>query len=676
MKRKSLIFFLLIALVFTTVFTGCGKKEEKKAESPAEKVETTEAESPAEKEPVKADGPKNTLVFGSNTAADGNWLSYGFWGNNATDRIVNHLMGHMGSVQHDFDGELLINETVVEKPEIKSNDDGSKTYTWKIKEGLVYSDGTPITGKDFAVGAVLMSSPQMALMEAKTALGANKLKGFEEFTTGTKKEFSGVRLIDDMTVSITIDAKHLPNFYEMATASVGPTKLSFWVGDDVDIKDDGNGVYFTGGWADMVTYGEREKDAEGKNIEPARTPEQEELFNKYKPMIEAARNSMDIPSSGPYVLKSFDQATKEVVLEKNDKYPGDYTGRKPTIQTVVIRETKNQTQMDQLKTGEIDVLTLVMSGDNINAGLDIVEKEEGKFDYITYPRAGYGMLHFQSDHGPTRFKEVRQAIAHLIDRPDFVQRFTGGFGTVVDGPYGEGQWFYKASQAELQKTLNSYSYSLETAVKLLEQAGYTLNEKGEEFKTGTDAMRYRKDEESGELEPLKLRWSSTKDNPVSETLVVLLQKNKDVIAAGMVIEQDQMDFGELYAYYRRSTEDPKYREPTYHMFNLATGFGVTTLPDKSYTTKPEEIEQGLNVFYLLDEELDKKARALTNFEPSQKEEFRKAWVEFVQKWNDLMPQVPLYSNTIHDFFNAKVKNYQNTAFSTETMSILYADIED
>ena len=56
--------------------------------------------------------------------------------------------------------------------------------------------------------------------------------------------------------------------------------------------------------------------------------------------------------------------------------------------------------------------------------------------------------------------EVRQAIAHLLDRNEFAKAFTGGFGSVVNGPYGESMWFYQETKAELNERVNQYPYSL------------------------------------------------------------------------------------------------------------------------------------------------------------------------------------------------------------------------
>ena len=40
-----------------------------------------------------------------------------------------------------------------------------------------------------------------------------------------------------------------------------------------------------------------------------------------------------------------------------------------------------------------------------------------------------------------------------------------------------------------------------------------------------------------------------------------------------------------------------------------------------------------------------------------KDEYKANFVKFVTRWNELLPDLPLYSNIYHDFFNEKLKNY-------------------
>lgn len=691
MRKKISVFLLLLTLVLTAVLSGCGGSTPAPAPSGEEATPTetvtegqeTPAEGATEEEekPFVSEyvGEKNTLIFGDSTGATGDWET--FWANNAMDYVVLSLTTMNSTVEWDFEGAANVNNTVVEKLETADNEDGSKTYTWTLKDGLQWSDGSPITVQDYVAGVMFGSSPQLVKFKSK-GTGGLYLKGYEAWHNGEVKEFEGVRILDEKTFSLTVSAENRPNFYEQVYASSGPLKLSYWIGEDTStIKDDGNGCYFDGPFGDMITYGvkeEKEEAAEGDDDAAAKadlTPEQAELYDRYNAAVQKARFGVaDWPSSGAYKIKSFNKGTKEVVLELNDKYPGNWEGQKPSIQTVVIQEVFDNTAMDQFKTGQISLLVQQNTGDTINAGLDLVEEQSEKFDYVTYPRAGFGKLDFKCDVGPTRFKEVRQAIAKLIDRNEFIQKFSAGYGTVVQGPYGEGQWFYQETKDELLSKVNAYEYSPQDAVKLLEEAGFTLNKDGGEYKEG-DGTRYRKNED-GTTEPLLLKWCASTPNPVADILKVLLVENPEVQKAGIEIKQDSMDFGELLNYYYRSKDDPKYAENDYNMFNLATNFYPNYDPTDDFTSDPQKIELGVNINYLIDPELEAAADALVKTDPEDKEGFKEKFVNYITIWNDRLPQVPLYSNEYHDFYDKKIKNYRNTSMANMSMVVLYASMED
>lgn len=76
------------------------------------------------------------------------------------------------------------------------------------------------------------------------------LEGFKTFNTydGTEgsgtKELAGLRMIDDYTYSITVAADYANYFYAITYAGLSAYDVSLWIGD-ADVKDDGNGVYFT-----------------------------------------------------------------------------------------------------------------------------------------------------------------------------------------------------------------------------------------------------------------------------------------------------------------------------------------------------------------------------------------------------------------------------------------------
>lgn len=223
--------------------------------------------------------------------------------------------------------------------------------------------------------------------------------------------------------------------------------------------------------------------------------------------------------------------------------------------------------------------------------------------------------------------------------------------------------------------LDNYSYDPERAVELLEQAGWTLDENGNEY--AGEGMRYKADPETGELVPLLIKWFSSENNPVSDLLVVHLVENPDVADAGMVIEQDTGDFTTLLNYlYRDGTDDEKFAVPTYNMFNLGSGLPATYLPDTEYTTDPDMVAAGYNTNFLLDDELFEASSTLGKVSPEDEEEFLRRYVNYITVWNRLLPDLPLYSNIYHDFFNTKLVGYETNDLLGLEISLLYAELAE
>ncbi len=636
MMKKSIVFLLVLTMVLSTFLVACAPKDEEVDTPPVETGETPPEED-VEEEPA---GPSGQITIGNTTELSGDWIPH--WQNNAADYDIYNFMIGTGTVDMTFDGEYLVNETVVEKYEVTENEDGSKTYTWTIKDGLKWDDGSPITAKDYVAYVMLWSSHQIGEMGAGNTEGMRYV-GWSEFSKGESKEFKGVNLIDDKTFAVTISSEHLPYYYELPLVSINPEKLSYWTDETVEIKDDGNGCYFS----DNFTV-----EAYEEKINAAR-------FGKY-------------PSSGAYVLKNYDEATKTAVLEINENYAGDYTGQKPRIQTIIYKKVNQETSLDELATGQVDLLSQMSSGDEITAGLDLVDK--GGFAYSSYPRAGYGKLVFACDFGPTQFVEVRQAIAHLLDRNDFAKAFTGGFGTVVNGPYGEAQWFYQETKAELNEKLNQYPYSLEKAVELLEEGGWVYDKDGNEYKEG---IRHKKLED-GTLMPLVIEWASSEKNAVSELLVVKLQENPDLAKAGIKINQEVMSFPELLNYLQRDgSKDAKYGVPTYGMFNLATGFTPIYDQTRYYSNDPEILKlKTYNTNWIIDDELSDLAKTMVLVDPEDRDGFKEKFVSFIVRWNELLPDIPLYSNIYHDFYNDKLKDFNPNPLVRVDKALLYSYVTE
>lgn len=634
----------------------------------------------------------NQLIVGVSTKAYGDWAHGAVWtGDNEADILIRSLINDYSTVSFDENGVMHINESVAESIETKEGEDGSKTYTVKIHEDLLFNDGSPIEAKHFLASLALFNHESLLTLGSQSYgydyyVGGNKYAGIElteseagegeeadedepadeveegeteEAAESGKKIWSGVRLIDAHTFELTLMPSYNPYFYDMSLVSLSPLSISMWLGEGYDLKDDGEGVYWEG---DMSV------DALTEKIEHARFLTEDRV------------------SAGPYSLVSMNETTGKVVLKMNEHYKGDFRGQKPQIETLVFEQVENEEKIDALLSGRVDLVSHLTGGAEIHAALELVE--DGGFSTVEFARPGYGKLLFQADFGPTQFKAVRQSLAHLIDRETFVKEFTSEFGTVPAGPFAEALWQYKAVEDNLQEGLKAYAYSVEEATKLLIEDGWTLNSEGGEWESG---LRYKEvtEAEAGYFEhnivledervlmPLIIEWASAEGNAAATLLQSMFEEKSDLNDVGMEIRQQSMPFAELLHWlYRDGDVNEAYGAPKYGMYNLSSD--IHPIYDHSYewTFQDEIIEMGYNANRLFDEELDKLSMDMV-YEVSHEDvdNYLKLWTDYVLRWNELLPDLPLYANSYYTVFNDKLKGYEESTYWGFERAILSASIE-
>ena len=633
---------LLLAAVMMLSLAACGNTNEP-VENPTDE--------PVVDEPVES--RPNRLIYGSTTEISGDIGPGAWWTNNATDKMIRDLINDYSPVTTNQGGEYIINPTVCGGIESVANEDGTKTFTVKINEGLVFSNGEPITAANYVAYALIGYSPAAA--EAGAKLTAAMVVGATEYQNGETAEISGVHLVDEYTYSITIASDYVPYFYELTYASLTPLYIPMYASADLTVVEGETGAKLEGG--ELVA-------AE----------------------IDAARwMYADAVSAGPYVMKSVDTGALEAVLEINPNYAGNFEGVKPQIQQLVIVKSDTATQFDALATGAIDVLDSLSDGTEVNTALDM--EAQGGFKTVSFERNGYGKIQFQCDFGPTQFQAVRHAVAYLLDRNEFANTFCQGFGSVVHGPYGLAMWMYKESEELFADEMDTYSYDPAKAVELLEADGWVLDAEGNAYVSG---VRYKEvtAEEAGDYEgnvtladgrilmPLYIRWSSSEANPVSELLVTMLSEGQQTADAGMVIEQTVMTFSELLNYmYRDATQGDQYGVPTYGMYNLATNFTPAYDQSFAFSLDPAYVELGYNTNYIFDEELDKLSMDMVyGVDPSDREGYLDLWQKFILKWNELLPEIPLYSNVYYTIYPEWLEGFTESSLWEFNQAVVYASI--
>lgn len=644
--KKFLALLLAVVMVLTMVACGEGKK--------------------------KADGQ---VVIGTSTEASGDWAYSAFVRNpNATDNAVMTLTDDMTTVDSDQHGDYGINKTVVKSYERIEEENGNVTYKFVINDGLKFNNGEAVTAQNFVAWTMFVTSPAGKEMGVVSAT-YNMLPGGLAYRNGETNVLSAVRLYDEKTFSITIaktgedgETSYLPYYYDITYAAMQAVNLTYWFGEGWSVKDDGEGVYFV--------------NADGKEFTAETVGE----------TVEAARFATgNRVTAGPYNLVSFDQSSREIVLEVNENYNGNFEGQKPGIQKLVIVKTSEDTVMDMITTGQIQIYSQIADGSEVNAVMDLIEAGTINSSTSQYDRAGYGYFGFACDLGPTQFTEFRQAIAYLLDRVEFAQTFCKGWGSVVHGPYCTA--FTMTAKTDIEKKINHYDYNPEKAVELLKQAGFVYNADGSDYVDGSGEVRYAKvTEEQAKyyesfnkvladgtiLMPATVNWASSEGNAVSALLSTMLANSDATKAAGVSIVKTEMTFPELLNYmYRQDSYGlgGDYSMPTYNMFNLATGYNGGVY-DESYnwTTDPEYIEQGYNVQHLYDEQLNKLSMDMVyGVEPSDEATYLDLWEKYIIRWNELLPMVPLYSNIYVTVYPNTIDNYAEDSFWGFERAILYAN---
>ena len=625
MKNATKIASLLLAGTMAVSLAACGGQEtvtnDAAADSSASSTEAaTSEEAAAEETSTRPTEPSGQLVIGSTTQVINEFYDTAF-SNSATNYAMYDLIHGGDTVVYTKEGEFAYNDTVLASHEETDNEDGSKTYTMTINDGLVWSDGSPITAKDYVFALLCESSDEMGGVDGYPGNAYTVLVGYDEFHDGTADTFAGVRLIDDMTFSVTIKAEELPYHYDISYAGVRPRPMAV-IAPGCDVEDTENGAQITG---DFTTELLQETI---NNIDTG---------YRYNPQV----------TCGPYLFAGFDEAAQEATLKVNPKYNGDYRGVKPVIETLVVRTVSSDTMVNELEAGSVDLLFQSSGADTINAGLDLVE--EGIAADTTYYRNGYGKIQFDCSVFPTDSAAVRQAIAYCLDRNEFARQYSGGYAAVVNAAYGLAQVEYTENADWLAENLNSYEVNVDTAKELLEADGWNLNADGTPYSgTGT---RYK--DVDGTLQPLVITWCNSEGNPVSDLLATMLPTN--MAEAGMELKATTTDFATLQDCINHAGET------TYNMYNLATGFATANSPWYYYSTDEMWMRAGYNSNWIVDQELADASGAMKNIPYEDTEAWMEAWRNYIKVWNEKMPDIPLYSDEYFDFYSTKLHGWEATA---------------
>ena len=349
------------------------------------------------------------LVVGNPTPMRGEFFTE-LWGNATSDIDVRDLLHAYNLIYWDGEnGMFTFDPTVVSAVETMVDEAGNKTYSITLMNDLYYSNGTRITAWDYAFSYLFTIAPELAEIGA-TPLRREQFLGYEEYISRPMsvepRVLSGVKVLSDLTFSVTLRHEFLPFFYELGLLLCNPYPISV-IAPGVTVRDDGNGVYLA--------------NEDPSVLEPLFTAD---LLKET--VMDDDDGYLSHPSvvSGPYTLLSWDGVTAE--FEINPFFKGNTRGLMPRIRHLTYTLAENDTMIEKLEAGEFGLLNKVMRADRITAGIGLMN--EGGISFSNYPRVGLSYISFCCEKETVESLAVRQAIAYCMDRDQVTADYTGAFG--------------------------------------------------------------------------------------------------------------------------------------------------------------------------------------------------------------------------------------------------------
>ncbi|MBR1407424.1 MAG: hypothetical protein IJ573_00825 [Clostridia bacterium] len=641
--KKWMIVLLALLLAATAAFA------EEAGENPRASALEIARMRPVSGEPTHLDVGNTTKVSGSF------WTTY--FGNNTSDIDVRTMLHGYSPVVWDNQIQFVPDPQVVTGI-TRDRAPGGMAYTVSLQHDLAYNDGTPITAGDYVFAWLLTASPQLAAIGAETP--DMNVVGFDAYHDGSTPVFAGIRLVDDYTFRIIIEEDYDPYFYDYAQIALSPYPASV-LAPGFTVRDDGQGAFITGENGEELTAG---------------------LLRKT--VLDPENGYLSYPwlSCGPYKLTGYDRESGTVDFALNPFYKGNYEGVKPVIDTITLMPVLPEDMIARLESGELGLLNKCVDASVIDSGIDLVGR--GPFDMVNYARLGYGFCAFSCEKdGPQQFVAVRQALNYAFDSDRFIQEILGGYGTPVYGYYGIGQWMVRAVNGSLRPVdmggkelslwdalsldqLNRYEYDAQKAKELLIGDGWTLNADGSAYDEEKGGLRY-KQTDSG-LMPLSLRFAKCARNDAADKVLELFGESLPKIGAAFEVEE--VPFTELLSDYYREGEERRF-----DMNFMATNFFSTFDPYITFSGRPD-MQGSVNTSGIDDEELVRRAWEMRKTEPGDLTTFLQRWIRMQERFNEILPTMPIYSNIYFDFFEDDLQNYRANAEYSWPVAILYAYLGD
>jgi peptide/nickel transport system substrate-binding protein len=423
-KLTKLIAVAIIASISVTSFTGCGSSkkvqtEKANVEDSVTKVETALKNAKLDGEEAPSDGTTLTtmMTFTPAPAGHGNPAVNGGPDWSMEPIMYDYLCGYSSQPQKTFKPSLL------DSYEFKD-----KVLTLKLKQGLKWSDGSPLNADD------LLCNLYMDMTVNKIAYYAESVTKLDDVTVQIKYNTDAALILDYMLKSPIRYAKKVYGKWSDVFQDAFTKNR--------ETKSDGN-YKFT---------------KEGDDKVAAATVE----FDNYLPDIKQAL------CSGPYMPITV--TSSEMIFERNPSYR-----TKMKIEKIKgIRPTSTESQAVAVMNKEYDAEGMGLS---LDMAQKVAENNKDTIRQMLIPEYSELGFCFNINKAPTDDVKVRKAIAYIIDKAQIAPVSEPGMR--IGDQYAVGlppsirdKYFDK----DFLNTLDDYTVNLDKAKELLKDAGW--KEKG------------------------------------------------------------------------------------------------------------------------------------------------------------------------------------------------------
>ncbi|MCR5106886.1 MAG: ABC transporter substrate-binding protein, partial [Lachnospiraceae bacterium] len=273
------------------------------------------------------------------------------------------------------DGSTSIEKSLVDDYSI--SDDGL-TYSFTLRDGVVFSDGTPLTAEDvkFTFERIL------TLPDSEQTDYAVSIEGADALMDGSATELSGIKVEDDTHLTITLSEPFSGFLAELATPSTSILSKSLVTeaGDDFGVLPE-------------------------KTI-----------------------------GSGPYIVTSWERGAG-LTFEYNPLYWGE----EPSVKKVNVRIMDASSMDMAFQKGDLDLLDCEMIDSAI---VESVYKTKFADNIVAVNRLGINYLIFNEKNEALSNVKVRKAMQMAVDRQSILDSIYNGDGKLEDGIYPSGCLYY------------------------------------------------------------------------------------------------------------------------------------------------------------------------------------------------------------------------------------------